>query len=207
MKSHTGKIWRGLSWAVSGRSCSSSACDRWPVGARSTACRQCVVVSFDNLSHEWLVKFIEHRIADRRMLRRIQKWLRAGCPRKGSGRRQKSGSHQRAVASPLLAERDLAGIKRAEAPQLAPSKSKGSPVNVDCEHSSHDPGSTHAADVAFVAESGFGSSCEPGSCKTRLDLRGRPERRPVGRAQPCQWNLEDIPSSRPLSAKELEVLD
>ena len=33
---------------------------------------------FDNLSHEWLVKFIEHRIADRRILRLIQKWLRAG---------------------------------------------------------------------------------------------------------------------------------
>src|SRR5208282_5193388 len=33
---------------------------------------------FDNLSHEWLVKFIEHRVADRRILRLIRKWLRAG---------------------------------------------------------------------------------------------------------------------------------
>jgi hypothetical protein len=33
---------------------------------------------FDNLSHEWMVKFIEHRIADRRILRLAQKWLRAG---------------------------------------------------------------------------------------------------------------------------------
>jgi len=32
---------------------------------------------FDTLQHEWLVKFIEHRIADRRILRLIQKWLRA----------------------------------------------------------------------------------------------------------------------------------
>src|SRR5271167_5227423 len=38
---------------------------------------------FDNLSHEWLVKFIEHRIADRRILRLIQKWLRAGVTEEG----------------------------------------------------------------------------------------------------------------------------
>jgi len=33
---------------------------------------------FDGLSHEWLVKFVEHRIADRRVVRLIQKWLNAG---------------------------------------------------------------------------------------------------------------------------------
>jgi len=33
---------------------------------------------FDHLSHEWLVEFIEHRVADRRIVRLIQKWLRAG---------------------------------------------------------------------------------------------------------------------------------
>ena len=33
---------------------------------------------FDGISHEWLVKFIEHRVADRRVVRLIQKWLRAG---------------------------------------------------------------------------------------------------------------------------------
>lgn len=33
---------------------------------------------FDNLSHGWAVKFIEHRVADRRILRMIQKWLKAG---------------------------------------------------------------------------------------------------------------------------------
>ena len=38
---------------------------------------------FDNLSHEWLVKFIEHRISDRRILRLIQKWLRAGVSEEG----------------------------------------------------------------------------------------------------------------------------
>ena len=33
---------------------------------------------FDNLSHEWTIKFIKHRVADLRILRLIQKWLRAG---------------------------------------------------------------------------------------------------------------------------------
>ena len=33
---------------------------------------------FDNMSHEWTMKFIEHRVADRRILRLIQKWLKAG---------------------------------------------------------------------------------------------------------------------------------
>jgi RNA-directed DNA polymerase len=36
------------------------------------------VASFDAILHEWLVKFIEHRIADRRVVRLIQKWLNAG---------------------------------------------------------------------------------------------------------------------------------
>src|ERR1035438_10341395 len=31
---------------------------------------------FDNLSHEWTMKFIEHRVADRRILRLIRKWLK-----------------------------------------------------------------------------------------------------------------------------------
>src|ERR1700716_1979616 len=33
---------------------------------------------FDNMSHEWTMKFVEHRVADRRILRLIQKWLKGG---------------------------------------------------------------------------------------------------------------------------------
>src|SRR3954469_265372 len=58
---------------------------------------------FDNLSHEWLAKFIEHRIADRRMLRLIQKWLRAGVSEEGKWAKTEVGTPQGAVASPLLA--------------------------------------------------------------------------------------------------------
>src|SRR5215470_12057682 len=38
---------------------------------------------FDNLSHEWMLKFVEHRVADHRILRLIQKWLRAGVSEDG----------------------------------------------------------------------------------------------------------------------------
>jgi group II intron reverse transcriptase/maturase len=38
---------------------------------------------FDNMSHEWTMKFVEHRVADRRILRLIQKWLKAGVSEDG----------------------------------------------------------------------------------------------------------------------------
>jgi RNA-directed DNA polymerase len=38
---------------------------------------------FDNLSHEWALKFIEHRVGDRRIIRLIQKWLKAGVSEDG----------------------------------------------------------------------------------------------------------------------------
>jgi len=58
---------------------------------------------FDNVSHEWLVKFVEHRIADRRILRLIQKWLTAGVSEEGEWKETKIGTPQGAVVSPLLA--------------------------------------------------------------------------------------------------------
>jgi group II intron reverse transcriptase/maturase len=58
---------------------------------------------FDGLSHEWMIKFIEHRIADRRILRLIQKWLRAGVSEEGGWLKTEVGTPQGAVASPLLA--------------------------------------------------------------------------------------------------------
>jgi retron-type reverse transcriptase len=38
---------------------------------------------FDNLDHGWLIKFVEHRVADPRILRLIQKWLKAGVMQSG----------------------------------------------------------------------------------------------------------------------------
>ena len=58
---------------------------------------------FDNLSHAWTMKFIEHRVADQRILRLIRKWLKAGVSEDGQWSETKLGTPQGAVASPLLA--------------------------------------------------------------------------------------------------------
>jgi group II intron reverse transcriptase/maturase len=58
---------------------------------------------FDNMSHEWTMRFIEHRVANRRMLGLIQKWLKAGVSEDGQWAETKVGTPQGAVASPLLA--------------------------------------------------------------------------------------------------------
>jgi group II intron reverse transcriptase/maturase len=58
---------------------------------------------FDAISHEWLVKFVEHRIADRRVVRLIQKWLNAGVLENGKRIRVEEGTPQGGSISPLLA--------------------------------------------------------------------------------------------------------
>ena len=58
---------------------------------------------FDGLSHEWLIKFVEHRVADRRVVRLIQKWLNAGVLEDGKRIRVEEGTPQGGSASPLLA--------------------------------------------------------------------------------------------------------
>ena len=58
---------------------------------------------FDNLNHEWTVKFIEHRVTDPRILRMIQKWLRAGVSEDGRRSETTVGTPQGSVVSPLLA--------------------------------------------------------------------------------------------------------
>ena len=58
---------------------------------------------FTNLDHRWLVRFLEHRIADQRILRLVQKWLRAGVIENGAWSSTMDGAPQGASASPLLA--------------------------------------------------------------------------------------------------------
>ena len=58
---------------------------------------------FDTISHEWLVRFIEHRIGDRRIVRLIQKWLKVGVLEEGRRVEAEEGTPQGAVISPLLA--------------------------------------------------------------------------------------------------------
>jgi group II intron reverse transcriptase/maturase len=58
---------------------------------------------FDTLEHSWLMKFVEHRVADRRIVRLIQKWLRAGVLEEGRRTRSEVGTVQGGSISPLLA--------------------------------------------------------------------------------------------------------
>lgn len=58
---------------------------------------------FDAVDHEWLMKFVEHRIADPRILVLIRKWLRAGVSEDGQWSETRIGTPQGAVISPLLA--------------------------------------------------------------------------------------------------------
>jgi group II intron reverse transcriptase/maturase len=58
---------------------------------------------FGQLDHSWLEKFLEHRIADKRVLRLIRKWLSAGVIEDGQWSDTAEGAPQGASASPLLA--------------------------------------------------------------------------------------------------------
>jgi RNA-directed DNA polymerase len=58
---------------------------------------------FDEVSRQWLVRFLEHRIADPRIIRLIQKWLKAGVLEDGVVTVSEKGTGQGSVASPLLA--------------------------------------------------------------------------------------------------------
>jgi RNA-directed DNA polymerase len=83
------------------------ALDALAVGISTTAVNWIVDADirsfFDTLSHEWLVRFIEHRIGDRRIIRLIRKWLKAGVLEGTMLTTSESGTPQGAVASPLLA--------------------------------------------------------------------------------------------------------
>jgi group II intron reverse transcriptase/maturase len=58
---------------------------------------------FDTVSQEWLIRFVEHRVGDKRIIRLIQKWLRAGILEDGVVSVSDRGTGQGAVISPLLA--------------------------------------------------------------------------------------------------------
>jgi group II intron reverse transcriptase/maturase len=62
-----------------------------------------VTASFDEISQQWLIRFLEHRIGDRRIIRLIQKWLKAGIMEDGVVSASDRGTGQGSVISPLLA--------------------------------------------------------------------------------------------------------
>ena len=58
---------------------------------------------FDSVSQDWLIRFLEHRIGDVRIIRLVRKWLKAGVLEDGEWSLSEAGTPQGAVASPLLA--------------------------------------------------------------------------------------------------------
>jgi group II intron reverse transcriptase/maturase len=58
---------------------------------------------FDTVSQDWLIRFVEHRVGDKRIIRLIRKWLRAGVLEDGIVSVSEKGTAQGAVISPLLA--------------------------------------------------------------------------------------------------------
>jgi group II intron reverse transcriptase/maturase len=58
---------------------------------------------FDAMSHSWVIRFLEHRIGDKRILRLVAKWLKVGIVEDGRVTRTSRGAPQGAVISPILA--------------------------------------------------------------------------------------------------------
>ena len=58
---------------------------------------------FQEVSQEWAVRFLEHRVGDKRMIRLIQKWFRAGILEDGIVTIEEKGTGQGSVISPLIA--------------------------------------------------------------------------------------------------------
>lgn len=58
---------------------------------------------FDKVDHAWMVKFVEHRVGDKRIVRLIQKWLKAGVMEQGRWFETKEGTPQGSVISPIIA--------------------------------------------------------------------------------------------------------
>ena len=85
---------------------------------------------FDSVDHEWLIKFLEHRIADRRIIRLIQKWLKVGVMEDDEIKPNEVGTAQGAVISPILANVFLHYVFDLWAVQWRGRKAKGDMVVV-----------------------------------------------------------------------------
>jgi group II intron reverse transcriptase/maturase len=98
----------GFSYGFRPRRSAHDALDALTVGINTQRVRWLLDADiqgfFDNIDHEWLLRLLEHEIADRRMLRLIQKWLKAGVSEDGEWSETNVGTPQGAVISPLLAK-------------------------------------------------------------------------------------------------------
>ena len=97
----------GFSYGFRPRRSQHDALDALVVGITSTKVNHILDCDlrtfFDTVSQDWLVRFLNHRIGDPRLIRLIQKWLRAGILEDGVVTTSDRGTGQGSVASPLLA--------------------------------------------------------------------------------------------------------
>ena len=97
----------GFSYGFRPRRSQHDALDALDVGINSTKVNYILDADiagfFDAVDQTWLVRFLNHRISDPRMIRLIQKWLRAGVLEDGELKVTDRGTGQGSVASPLLA--------------------------------------------------------------------------------------------------------
>jgi group II intron reverse transcriptase/maturase len=97
----------GFSYGFRPGRCQHDALDALAVGIMRTKVNYIVDADvekfFDRISHDWLLRFLGHRIGDARILRLIRKWLKAGVMEDGTVAQAETGTPQGAVISPLLA--------------------------------------------------------------------------------------------------------
>src|ERR1700674_5217439 len=97
----------GFSYGFRPKRSQHDALDALVVGITSTKVNWILEVDvrsfFDEVSQSWLTRFVEHRIADPRILHLIQKWLKAGILEDGVVTVSEKGTGQGSVISPLLA--------------------------------------------------------------------------------------------------------
>ena len=67
---------------------------------------------FDEVSQQWLIRFLEHRVGDKRIICLIRKWLKAGVLEDGSVTISEKGTGQGSVISPLLCRFSVAGMTK-----------------------------------------------------------------------------------------------
>jgi RNA-directed DNA polymerase len=85
---------------------------------------------FDRIEHAWMIKFVEHRIGDRRIVRLIQKWLKAGVMEQGRWSETEEGTPQGSVISPILANLYLHYVLDLWVDQWRRKKAKGEVIIV-----------------------------------------------------------------------------
>jgi len=107
---------------------------------------------FDSIDHGWLMKFVEHRIADKRLLRLLRKWLAAGVLENGTWAETNQGSPQGATISPLLANVFLHYVFDLWAQQWRKRTARGNVVVVRYADDSVVGFEYHADAVQFLAD-------------------------------------------------------